>query len=241
MSGKARIGMADIRWHGFNGFQALLDSVADAVIALVEEAISQRGKAVLALPGGKTPVAIFEAIARRGLDWTRVTILPTDDRLVASENPLCNSSMLARIFGPVGAKLIPFNGASHDLLAAAALVNDRIAGLDWPLDLVWTGVGEDGHTASILPGPDIEAAFDVPASRRVVGNTPDPLPPEAPFLRVTLTSAALLDTRALMIVMTGVKKRQLVEQAISEAHRSTIPIGRVLADAQVQADIYWCA
>ena len=233
--------MADARWHIFDSFQPLLETVTDAVIALMEDAISRRGGAVLALPGGKTPVAIFEMIATRRLDWARVTILPTDDRLVANESPLCNSSMLAGIFGPVGAKLISFNVPDQDMHATAALVNDRIAGIDWPLDLVWTGVGEDGHTASILPGPDIEAAFDAPASRRVVGNTPDPLPPEAPFPRVTLTSAALLDTRALMIVMTGIKKRQLVEQAISEAHGSKIPIGRVLADAQVPADIYWCA
>ena len=232
--------MTDGHWHIFEAFEPLVTAVKDATITLLEEAIASRGGAVIALPGGHTPVPIFEAIARHDLDWSKVTILPTDDRFVAGESLLSNSSMLARIFDPPGATLISFESTSDDLAEAAALANDRIMGLAWPLDLVWTGVGTDGHTASILVGPDIELAFHGAAGRRIVGITPDPLPPEAPVTRVTMTSAALADTRALTIVIKGAGKRDMVERALAEGASTAIPIGRVLADTPLPAEIYWC-
>ena len=53
-------------------------------------------------------------------------------------------------------------------------------------------MGEDGHTASIFPGPDFDEALNGPKARRAVGVMPDPLPAEAPVARVTLTRAAIL-------------------------------------------------
>ena len=231
--------MSGVRWHRFENFDQLSAAVNHAVIAIIEEALALRGQAMIALPGGSTPVPIFSEIVKHALDWSRVTVLPTDDRLVTSDDTLSNSAMLTGLFSPRGARVIAFNGLIGDPVAAAERADAAIADLPFPLDLVWTGVGTDGHTASILAGPDIERAFGGPASQRLVGITPDPLPPEAPVSRVTLTSAALLDTRALMIVMTGIAKRTLVEDALS-SHASPLPIARLLAASPLAADIYWC-
>jgi 6-phosphogluconolactonase len=102
-------------------------------------------------------------------------------------------------------------------------------------------VGGDGHTASIFAGPDLDDALNAPKARRAVGVLPDPLPPEAPVARVTLTRHAILSARTLMIVLTGDDKKVMLERAIKDGPLSALPVGRVLADAEQPIDIHWCA
>ena len=101
-------------------------------------------------------------------------------------------------------------------------------------------MGEDGHTASIFAGPDLQDALDAPKARRAVGVMPDPLPDNAPVARVTLTRAAILSARTILITITGDKKREVLEQAIADGQSSRVPIGRVLAEAEQPIDIHWC-
>ena len=69
---------------------------------------------------------------------------------------------------------------------------------------------------------------------------PEPLPTEAPVPRVTLTRAAILSARTILITIKGDEKRALLEQAIEAGHSSKLPIGRVLAEAEQPIDIHWC-
>jgi 6-phosphogluconolactonase len=69
---------------------------------------------------------------------------------------------------------------------------------------------------------------------------PDPLPPEAPVARVTLTRSSILAAKTLLITSTGDEKRRVLEQAIEDGHSSKLPIGKVLAEAEQPIDIHWC-
>jgi 6-phosphogluconolactonase len=69
---------------------------------------------------------------------------------------------------------------------------------------------------------------------------PDPLPAEAPVPRVTLTRAAILSARTILITITGGTKRELLEGAIADGPSSKLPIGRVLAEVEQPIDIHWC-
>ena len=231
--------MIEAEWWEHDDAAALAEAVAGDIGFIVESALDARGAALLALSGGKTPVPAFEALARMKYDWKRVTIVPVDDRLVRVDDPASNAGMLARIFMPKGARVVPLGGDNQDVAMAGNAADARLRDLKWPPDFLQLGVGDDGHTASILPGPDMEAALDAPKARRAVGVTPDPLPKDAPYPRVTMTRAAILQTRALMVLVTGAKKRTLVEQAIADGASSKLPIGRVLAEAEQAIDIHW--
>jgi 6-phosphogluconolactonase len=233
--------MIEAEWWDYDSQGELADAVAGDVGFIIESAVSARNEALLAIPGGTTGPAIYERLATQKQPWKRVTIIPTDDRLVPVDSELANVRELAKTFLPLGARVVPITTAGADDYRLAGNAADaRLQDLAWPLDLAWLGMGKDGHTASIFAGPDLQNALDAPKARRAVGVMPDPLPPEAPVARVTLTRASILSARTILITITGDEKRELLEGAIADGHSSKLPIGRVLAEAEQPIDIHWC-
>lgn len=232
----------EIEWWDYEDADEMAAAVAGDVQFIIESAIDARGAAVVALAGGKTPLPIYEKLAQAKLDWKRVTIVPGDDRLVPLGDPLSNVTAIGKIFIPKGARVIPLISATvADYKAAGRAADAILQDLHWPLDLCLLGVGGDGHAASIFPGPDFDEALNGPNERRALGVMPDPLPPEAPVARVSLSRAAIVSARALMIAVTGDAKKQVIEDAIKQGPASNYPIGRILADVELPVDIHWAA
>ena len=232
--------MIEAEWWDYDSVDELADAVAGDVGFIVESALDARGACLLALPGGKTPRPVFAKLAAAKLDWRKVTIIPTDDRLVPMQDERSNVRAIAQAFLPTGARVIPIAAEIDDYRLAGNSADARLQDLAWPPDLCWLGMGEDGHTASIFAGPDLADALDAPKARRAVGVMPDPMPDEAPVPRVTLTRAAILSARTILITITGANKRELLEGAIADGQSSKLPIGRVLAEAEQPIDIHWC-
>ena len=231
--------MIEAEWWEYDSVEEMADAVAGDVGFIVESAIDARDASLLALPGGKTPVAAFSKLAAQKLAWKKVTIVPTDERLVEVSDERSNARLLAQSFMRAGARVIPIGGENADIEAAGNIADARLQDLPWPPDLVWLGMGADGHTASIFGGPDMQKALDAPKARRAIGVRPDPMPADMPVARVTLTRAALLSARTLIITISGAEKKALLEQAIADGHSSRLPIGRVLAEAEQPIDIHW--
>ncbi|TMJ11429.1 MAG: 6-phosphogluconolactonase [Alphaproteobacteria bacterium] len=187
-----------------------------AVVEKLAEVLATPG-ATIAVPGGSTPAPILRALAKRSIDWPQVTITLSDDREVPHDHVASNFGALVRALVGTGATLIPLE---------AGAVPPR-------LDLCWVGMGADGHVASIFPNVDLPV--DNPPA--VVKTLPDPLPPEAPFPRVTLNYAALANGGELILVVRGEEKRAILQRAI--AGDSDLPIARLLAAAKGPVTIYW--
>jgi 6-phosphogluconolactonase len=232
--------MTEIEWWEYDNAAELADAVAGDIQFVIESALDARGSAVIALAGGKTPFPAYEKLAKAKLDWKKVTIIPGDERIVKLGDPLSNVTALAKIFLPKGARVMPIvPEATPDYKAAGRSADALMQDLHWPLDFCLLGIGGDGHTASIFPGPDYDEALNGPKERRALGVMPEPLPSEAPVARVTLSKAAIASSKALMIAVTGDAKRKLLEQAIAQGPSSAYPIGRVLADVELPIDIHW--
>src|SRR6185503_4503306 len=230
--------MIEVEWWEYDSVDELADAIAGDIGFIVESAVDARDASLIAVPGDETGRALFRKVAQQKLPWKKVTMIPTDDRLVAVDSDLSNVREIARAFLPLGARVVPLTSeAADDYRLAGNAANARLQDLPWPPDLVWLGMGADGHTASIFAGPDLQMALDAPKARRAIGVMPDPLPADAPVPRVTLTRAAILSARTILIVITGDEKRALLEQAIADGQSSKLPIGRVLAEVDQPIDI----
>jgi 6-phosphogluconolactonase len=232
--------MIEAEWWEYDSVEEMADAVAGDVGFIIESALDARDAALIALPGGKTPLPVYPKLAERKLNWKRVTIIPTVDRLVPMDSELSNIRGIAQAFLPQGARVFPIATTIEDHKLAGGAADARLQDLPWPPDLVWLGMGSDGHTASIFNGPDLQDALEAPKARRAVGVMPEPMPAEAPVARVTLTRASILSARTLLITLSGDEKRELLEGAIADGQSSKLPIGRVLAEAEQPIDIHWC-
>jgi 6-phosphogluconolactonase len=232
--------MIEAEWWDYEDVEEMADAVAGDIAFIVESALDARGEALIAVPGGKTPIPIFRKLASAKLNWKSVTIVPTDERLVPLTDPRSNVRAIAEAFLRAGARVFPIGSDITDHRLAGNAANAKLAELKFPLDLAWLGVGADGHTASIFPGPDLEEALNAPKGRHAVGVLPDPLPQDAPVARITLTRSAILSARTVLITVTGADKRAMLEGAIADGQSSRLPIGRVLAETEQPIDIHWC-
>lgn len=233
--------MIEAEWWDYETADEMGAAVSSDIQFIIERAVAARGHALIVVPGGNTPVPVFAAMAKVKRDWSKVTLLPTDERLVPADSSLSNASMIAKAFAGTQARVIHLAQGVDlaDYKQAGRTADAAVADLPWPPDLVVLGMGADGHTASIFPGPDLKIALDAPVARRVVGTMPDPLPSEAPVARLTLTAPTILSAGALMMVISGDQKREVLEAAIEQGQGSRYPIGRVLANSEIPIDIHW--
>jgi 6-phosphogluconolactonase len=226
----------ELEWWEFESAAEMAEQVAGDIGFVIESAIEAHGDARIALPAEAGLDPVFSAIARaKGVDWPKVSLLPTADRLIGLSDEGSLYRRLTASFGAKGGEILSLvdESALGDPAEAARLADARLALLRWPLDLVCLGIDAAGGTAGLLPGPGLDRALNAPRERRAVAATG----PRGDL--VTLTAPALTGARAIMIVLTGDAKREVLEEAIREGPLSAKPIGRLLAAIDSPVDIFW--
>ena len=213
------------------------EAAADRIVGAARNAIRRRGRFHLALSGGSTPPAIYSLLAaapRVGLvDWARVEFFWGDERAVPPDHPDSNFGLARRLLldrlpgvTPRAIHRMPADAQDRDAAAGryqAVLARSFGAAPDAPrpprLDLVWLGMGADGHTASLFP--DSTALAD--RRRWVVATWAPPLA----AWRMTFTLQLINAARAVLFVATGADKASALRSVRSGSR--ALPAGRVRA------------
>jgi 6-phosphogluconolactonase len=199
----------------------LARAVAARVAAAAARAVGVRDHCSIALSGGRTPLALFEALRRpefRDVQWDAVRILFADERAVPPDHPDSNYRLVRE--GLLEPLRIP-PGNAHRMEADAADL-DAAARAYEPLlaprvDLLVLGVGADGHTASIFPGSPL-----VLEQRRYVAPVLDS--PKPPARRLTITPRVIREARETVVLVTGADKAQAVARALEgEVYAPEVP------------------
>lgn len=219
--------------------QALADQVAQAL----RLAVHQRGRAMLWVSGGSTPLPFFQALAGMALDWARVQVALVDDRWCDPTNADAqadsNEAMVRRhlLVGPAAAARFtgwwragvddPVAEAGRDPALSLA-VSAWVDACPWPADVVVLGMGGDGHTASWFPETPQYAQAIQPDARPRWLFTDAPARPNVPRPRATLSLGAVRDTRLLCIHTTGVARAALLSRVWQG---EALPIGALWQQA----------
>jgi 6-phosphogluconolactonase len=212
--------------------QVLPDAAAVAVEAakfIAQQgrgAVAARGRFILALSGGKSPLPMFRALVTEDLPWSRVYVAQVDERVAPAGHPDRNlthlqEELLQRVPLPPD-QILPMPVEAPNLKAAAAQYSQRlreIAGTPPVLDLVHLGIGPDGHTASLVPDDPVLNVTD--ADVALSG-------PYQGRLRMTLTFPALNRARRILWLATEPEKSSVLARLRSAD--PAIPAGRVRQD-----------
>jgi 6-phosphogluconolactonase len=211
---------------------ALAEAAARRAVADLEAAVEAHGSATWVLTGGSTPLAAYRRLAasdlRAGVEWDRVRVAIGDERCVPVGHPDSNwgqaaAALLDHVPLPQHQRLrirgeLPADRAADDYQEALGGLPERTAGVP-RLEVVWLGVGEDGHCLSLFPGrPEVEVA-----DRLVVAVHHAPKPPPE---RVSLTLAALAGAERLLVLAAGAAKAGPVARA--KAGDQRLPLGRAV-------------
>ena len=227
--------------HACNSAAELAWQLADNIAERLHAAMNLRGHAVLAVSGGKSPIALFEALRVLPLEWQRVTVLLVDERCVPHDHAESNTALVRRHLlqdAAAAATFVPFFDTLPSTLDEPALIrlvdaaSRRLATQPWPLDMAVLGMGDDGHTASLFPGaPGLNQALYSSGPVAWVR------PATAPHARLTLTLPALLATRELVLSISGASKLAVYQQARLGADE-TLPVSLILNQHQTPVSVW---
>jgi len=216
-------------------------ALADRLGEVIDHGARRRGRASLLVPGGRTPVALFDALCTRTLPWDRVHVSLTDERRVAADDPASNAALVqAHLLRnrAAAAHFHPLYQATGDDRGDEAACGAALGLLPRPFDAVVLGMGSDGHIASLFPGdPALDRALGGHSeSRCVVSRAPD-----APHERLSLTLMTLLQSRWIALQINGARKWATLEQAVATADPIRYPVHALLNQRQVPVHVFHAA
>jgi 6-phosphogluconolactonase len=230
--------------HHHSSDAALADALAHDIAQRLNEAIAQRGHALLCVSGGKSPVPLFKALSGLPLAWAQVTVTLVDERCVPTEHPDSNAHLVRQhlLQGPAArARFVSWVPPTHTRVQAGTWMQEAQAYADWareveaqlrplwPADVVVLGMGMDGHTASLFSqAQGAELAMDPQAPVLCAAVRP----PHAPHDRLTLTLPALTSARHVALQISGPAKHQIYQVARQQASTGR-PVSLLLSQPQV--------
>lgn len=225
-----------ITWHASP--EALARAVAAALTDHLQARLAARPVFTLALSGGRIAGPLFDALVaaerarpRPLLAAPGVHFFFADERCVPPDHPESNYALArARLFVPLNIppeRVHRLRGEADPAQAAAEAERElrwlttTPAGELPRLDLVWLGLGEDGHVASLFPGAPAPGT----ESRAVYLPVTGPKPPPR---RLTLTYAALVAARAVWVLVSGPGKAAALAESLRP--EGVTPLARVLRE-----------
>ena len=225
----------------FPDASSLAAAAAAAVVDRLSYRLRLKGSASLAVTGGRSPGAVYDALSIAALDWSKVSITLSDERFVDPDSPDSNERLVRERLLQGRAARAPFLGLRGAAATPEAAAAEASAALQaWPaFEVVLLGMGEDGHIASLFPGsPALTSGLDRDAPPCIAVPAGEGRPPAQP--RLSLSLPRLASSRLVIILAGGAEKRRVLERARDKADGSPLPV-RALLQSAPTTRILWTA
>jgi 6-phosphogluconolactonase len=228
-----------IEFRAFESRSAASAAAADLLASQIRNRLASgpQASASLVVSGGSTPGPCFDQLSGEVMDWSRVTVIPSDERWVTGDSPHSNERLIRTrlLQGSASqAKVLSFFRDGINAKQAPALIEQDLQALSRPFSTSLLGMGDDGHFASLFSDfEDLQSALD-PQGRAlcIVVQTAG-----SPYLRISLTLSALLDSASIVLLVFGETKRRVFEAA--NAGGSAYPIESLLRHVRTPLTVIW--
>ncbi|MGH7494355.1 MAG: 6-phosphogluconolactonase [bacterium] len=226
--------------HVLKSQPELIAAASELIATAVTQAVHEHGKCAVALAGGNTPRAVYEALASENygkiIPWRDLHLFWGDERMVPPDHELSNFRManeawLQHVQVPVEnihrikGELAPAEAARDYRAEMQRYFKNRAPSFD----LILLGLGEDGHTASIFPQTD--AVFENSQTAIAV------FAPQMKQWRVTLTLPVINQARKIVFLVAGKAKAQ-IGAAVLQLEKFEIKWPASMVQP-IQGDLHW--
>jgi len=231
---------ACLEWIEASNKDELAEAIVERVAADLKASVEKQGRASILLSGGGTPQAAYQLLSKADLPWEKLQFSLSDERRVDDGHPASNAVMVWQklLAQHPQAEWFPLwqTGWTSDDIAE---IKARTAELQRPFDVTILGMGEDGHFASLFPNCEASQLSLEGKSDQLLCTTA----PNEPQERISWSMNALIDSKVLILYVTGDRKKEIIEAAQQEGTaESKLPIGyflRALKAQQKTLLIYW--
>lgn len=193
---------------------------ADIFVQRANAAVEKHGRFLTALSGGGTPQPLYKLLSqspyREKMPWEQTHVFWGDERLVPPDDEGSSYGMTAELLlnqVPIPAENIYRVLGEANPLTAVSNYTTKLTFFDkrgpWPrFDLILLGMGHDGHTASLFPGPISSAEKQEP----IIAVTADY--DGRPAQRITFTPKLINKASCVLFMVTGAKKAQALSAVV---------------------------
>ena len=202
----------------------LADKAARSFVKLANSILATKGVVNVALSGGSTPKLLYERLLQEDLvksvEWGRIAFFVSDERSVSHESKDSNyGNAWRQLLEPLKldqAMLHPTEGQDKDPAASAAAYEEQIRNLVKPggtglpaFDIIFLGMGPDGHTASLFPG----TAGLGETQKLVIKNHVDKLNTD----RISFTFPLINAASNVIFLVAGEDKAEVLAEVMSDS------------------------
>ena len=224
--------------------EELFTKVANKCASRLTRGVEKQGRASFVVPGGTTPAPMFELLSNMSLDWHNILVAPSDERWIPTDHESSNQRLVEEnllINQASKARVMSLKNDAATPQAGEAVAEKSVSELEQPFDITLVGMGNDAHFASLFPGtPQTAEALDPETTKKCIGIDATGCPVAGDFTqRISLTLSAILNSKLVIVLITGEEKLEVVRQAQQKLAPLEQPISALLNQNQTPVEIYW--
>ena len=177
--------------------------VIELITKKLSSSINKYQNASIAVPGGTSPIKIFNELSKQKLDWSKVQITLVDDRLVDPNNDHSNQKLINDYLLKNAAEKSKFFPLNKNLI--------KDDNFKFPLDICLLGIGNDGHFASLFPNMINNTNMLDPNSKSSIDKVKANGNPFVP--RISMNLPLILSSNLIILLIKGKLKQEVLREA----------------------------